>query len=56
MIMEKKIYCTPFMEIEQIELQGTVLSGSSPDPHPVPPIGPGLAPARPGASTMYSES
>lgn len=54
MIMEKKIYCTPFMEIEQVELRGTVLSGSSSDPHPVPPPGPVPAPARSGI--MYTES
>jgi hypothetical protein len=42
--MEKKIYMTPLMEVETISLSRCLLDGSP--THPIPPLGPGLAPAR----------
>jgi hypothetical protein len=35
--MEKKIYITPLMEVEQINLSKCLLDGSPVDPLPVPP-------------------
>ena len=43
--MEKKIYITPIMEIQQVNLTQCLLDGSPVDPLPTPPIGPG-APKR----------
>ena len=44
--MEKKVYISPLMEVEQINLSKCLLDGSPVvDPHPVPPLGPG-APKR----------
>jgi hypothetical protein len=43
--MKKKIYITPLMEIQQVNLTQCLLDGSPvEDPRPIPPIGP--APAR----------
>jgi hypothetical protein len=42
--MEKKIYITPLMEIQQVNLTQCLLDGSPVDPRPIPPIGP--APVR----------
>lgn len=42
--MEKKIYITPLMEVQQVTLTQCLLDGSPVDPRPIPPIGP--APAR----------
>lgn len=44
--MEKKIYITPLMEVQQVNLTQCLLDGS-PDLRPIPPIGP--APARVGS-------
>lgn len=42
--MEKKIYITPLMEVEQINLSKCLLDGSPVDPRPLPPLGPSGAP------------
>lgn len=43
--MEKKIYITPLMEIQQVNLTQCLLDGSPVvDPLPVAPIGPGAPP------------
>ena len=40
--MEKKIYTTPLMEVEQISLSKCLLDVSpAGDSHPIPPLGPG---------------
>lgn len=42
-LMKKKIYSTPFVEVETIKLSSCLLDGSP--EHPIPPLGPG-APKR----------
>ncbi len=44
--MEKKAYINPLMEVETISMGNCILSGSPTDPHPIPPLGPGLSPVR----------
>lgn len=44
--MEKKAYINPLMEVETISMGNCILSGSPTDPHPQPPLGPGLSPVR----------
>ena len=43
--MEKKLYMSPLMEVETICLSSCLLDVSpAGDSHPVPPLGPGVAP------------
>ncbi len=44
-IMEKKLYMSPLMEVEQINLTGMLME--SPVTNPIPPVGPaGIAPRK----------
>ncbi len=43
--MEKKLYMSPLMEVEQINLTGMLME--SPVTNPIPPVGPaGIAPRK----------
>lgn len=45
-IMEKKLYNSPLVEVEELKLSGVLMASTQGDSTPPPPLDPGLAPKR----------